>query len=293
MDIRDAIEIISKKFGGSEIFYGHGTDNSTSEAIYLVCSILNISYDQLLLEQFRKINEDEYSMISLVAKNRIAERKPLAYLLGTASFAGYQFNCDERALVPRSPIAELVINQFEPFLEGSPKRVLDLCSGGGCLGIATALTFPYSRVDLADIDVAALSLAEENIRLHEIEDRVSTIESDFFEQLLEGVYDLIIANPPYVSHSEYDELPSEYLQEPKQGLVSNQEGLECSLHILKSSAIYLKDDGWLVLEVGYSKKDLERRLPDIPFLWLEFEDGGDGVLAISKQELMEFGPRFL
>jgi ribosomal protein L3 glutamine methyltransferase len=292
MDIREAIEIISAKFDASEIFYGHGTDNSIDEAVYLVCTLLNVSYDQLSVEQSQKIDDDDYSMINLMVNRRITERKPLAYLLGAAWFGGYQFKCDERALVPRSPIAELVINGFEPFLEDSPKRILDLCSGGGCLGITTALTFPDSRVDLADIDLSALALADENIQLHGIQDRVTTIESDLFQHL-EGTYDVIIANPPYVSQSEYDGLPAEYLQEPKLGLVCDQAGLEFSLHILQSSAAYLKDGGLLVLEVGYSKGDLERRLPHIPLLWLEFKHGGDGVLAISKQELTQFGPGFL
>ena len=292
MDIREAIEIISAKFDASEIFYGHGTENSIDEAVYLVCTLLNVSYDQLLVEQSQKIDDDDYSAISLMANRRITERKPLAYLLGIAWFAGYRFKCDERALVPRSPIAELLLNGFEPFLEDSPKRILDLCSGGGCLGISAALIFPDSRVDLADIDLSALALAEENIQLHMMQDRVTTIKSDLFQQL-EGAYDVIIANPPYVSQSEYDGLPAEYLQEPKLGLICDQAGLEFSLHILQSSAAYLKDGGLLVLEVGYSKVALERRLPHIPLLWLEFKHGGDGVLAISKQELTQFGSGFL
>src|SRR5690606_23590675 len=218
---------------------------------------------------------------------RIEERVPVAYLVGEAWFCGLPFKVDERVLIPRSPIAELINNRFEPLLNREPLRILDLCTGSGCIGIACALAFPDAQVDLADISTDALQLAQENVQRHGLEQQVRVIESDLFTAV-QGPYDLIVTNPPCVSRQEVDELPAEYHHEPELGLLSLDDGLDIPLRILREAAAHLHEDGVLVLEVGYSREALTARLPGVPLLWLEFEHGGDGVCALTAQQLRQY-----
>ena len=219
---------------------------------------------------------------------RIEQRTPVAYLVGEAWFAGLPFNVDERVLVPRSPIAELIQNEFQPMLDAPPRRALDLCTGSGCIGIATALAFPDCQVDLADISQDALAVADSNIRRHGVEGRVRVIQSDLFQGLAdEGVrYDLIVSNPPYVSAEEVAELPAEYHQEPALGLLSEDDGLAIPLQILRQAPDFLSEQGVLILELGYSWSVLAERYPQLPVTWLEFDNGGEGVLAIDRASLI-------
>ncbi len=286
MKIQQYIEQTAKRMLKHDLFYGHGTDNPLDEAVYLIYTSLGIDFadgDQ----DNRVLTDIEITVLEQAVNARIEHRLPVAYIVGKAWFAGYAFYCDERALVPRSPIAELIRNRFEPLLPSYPLRILDLCAGGGSIGIASALEFADSKVDLADISVEALALASDNIALYVLADRVRTLPSDLFAAV-DGKYDLIVSNPPYVSQQEYDELPDEFLHEPALGLVSEDEGLELPLRIMREAADYLNEAGVLVMEVGYSDELLARRLEKVPLLWLQFDQGGEGVLALTASQLRQY-----
>lgn len=290
MKIQQYIEQAANRLAEHDLFYGHGTDNPLDEAVYLIYTSLGIDFvddDQAN----RELGNDEMAELEQLLNARIEQHLPVAYIVGRAWFAGHAFYCDERALVPRSPIAELIRHRFEPLLASDPVRILDLCTGGGSVGIATALEFIDSRVDLADISIEALALAADNIALYDLGERVTPIHSDLFSAV-SGKYDLIVSNPPYVSKQEYDELPDEFLHEPELGLVSEDEGLELPLRILAEAADYLTATGVLVMEVGYSNELLAARLESVPLLWLEFEHGGEGVLAITSSELQQYRESF-
>lgn len=287
--VEQVLERVSRQFEQAELFYGHGTDNPWDEAVYLVFSALGIPFDcDDKMLQYTLTGEEQAHLNALV-RERIDSRIPVAYLVGEAWFAGLPFTVDERVLIPRSPLAELILKDFEPLLARPPARVLDLCTGSGCIGIATALAFPEARVELADISADALALARENVIRHGVQERVSVHQSDLFASLA-GPYDLILSNPPYVSQEEIDELPQEYRHEPALGLHSQDNGLAIPLQILREAANYLSEDGLLIMEVGYSHQALAERLPGVPFLWLEFEYGGEGLFALTARQLREALP---
>lgn len=287
MDLVSYIKSVASQFETAEIFFGHGTDNAFDEAVFLVYGLLGLNFYHELESVNRELQESELSMLNEKVQQRIQSHEPVAYLLKQTLFAGLNFHCDKRALIPRSPIAELVLDGFQSLLSSPPEKVLDLCTGSGCIGIAIANQFTESHVDLADIDKSALELAASNIALHGFEARVKIIQSDLFENL-DGVYDLIVCNPPYVSIAEYKNLPKEYKAEPALGLISDQEGLKIPLTVLREAADYLQPDGLLVLEVGYSNELLSQRLTEVPIPWIEFENGGEGVLAMSCEELRQY-----
>jgi ribosomal protein L3 glutamine methyltransferase len=273
-----------------DLCYGHGTDNPLDEAFYLIYGLLGIDFADEQAAQ-RELNVGEEAMLEAALKRRIDERVPTAYLVGRAWFAGHEFYCDERALVPRSPLAELINGEFEPLLHEPAGKVLDICTGGGSIGIATALLWPDCEVDLADISPDALDLAKKNVALHRLGSRVRTIQSDLFEDI-HSRYDLIVANPPYVPVEEYDELPAEFGNEPPLGLISAGNGLQIPLKILRDSVDYLSAEGLLVMEVGYSHPQLSERIKQVPLLWLEFEQGGEGVLALTARQLQQYREQF-
>ena len=291
MNLIQYIEQLTEKFEAAELFYGHGTDNAFDEAIYLVYGILGIDYARGPEAVNRNLSPTEMELLDVKVKLRVEQRIPVAYLLKEAWFAGYKFYSDERALVPRSPIAELIVNKFQPLLDGEPHRILDLCCGGGCIGIACAKQFSSAKVELVDIDESALSLARENIDLHDCHTNVSALQSNLFANLANS-YDLIDCNPPYVSQQEFEVLPPEYKAEPSLGLVSAHEGLEIPVEILKSASQYLSSNGLLVMEVGYSADHLIERYGNVPFLWLEFSAGGQGVFALSREQLERYSGEF-
>lgn len=286
MTLVDCLEKLSQQFEEADLFYGHGTDNSWDEAVYLVFCALGLSFEEDDTIMSRPVTQKEVSLIESLARRRIEEYVPVAYLVGEAWFAGLQFKVDSRVLIPRSPIAELILEQFAGLLPAQPHRILDLCTGSGCIGIACALAFPDTFVDLADISLGALTLASENAARHVSQDRICVIHSDLFNGL-QGTYELIVTNPPYVSKDEVDALPQEYRHEPKLGLVSEEEGLKIPLQILREAANYLTTDGILVMEVGHSWEALAARLPQVPFLWLEFANGGEGVCMLTARQLRE------
>lgn len=280
------IQELSDSFERADLFYGHGTDNSWDEAIYLTFSTLGVPFDVDDSIGERVLMPEERARLKALARRRIEERIPVAYLVNEAWFAGLSFRVDERVLIPRSPLGEMIQNQFEPLLSVAPKRILDLCTGSGCIGIASALAFPEASVDLADISDDALALANENIVRHGLGGRVQTVKSDLFAALT-PVYELIVSNPPYVSAQEIAELPPEYFHEPSLGLLSEDEGLAIPIQILRDASRFLSDDGLLLMEVGYSWEALAERLSGMPFLWLEFETGGEGVCVLTRQQLVD------
>lgn len=289
MNILNCVEQLCSRFEQADLYYGHGTDNPWDEAVYLVFTVLEIAFEQDDADakalEAREIGEIDLQHIQALAEQRIKQRVPMAYLVKQAWFAGLPFYVDERVLIPRSPIAELILHQYEPLISTPPARVLDLCTGSGCIGLATALAFPGAQVDLADISAEALNVARINISRLGVENRVSAVESDLF-QGLHGTYDLIVSNPPYVSADEVAALPAEYQHEPALGLLSDDEGLAIPLRILREAPAYLSEQGMLIVELGYSWELLADRYPDMPVLWLDFDSGGEGVFAISRDALI-------
>ena len=290
MKIAESIQQMAARLDAANLCYGHGTDNPLDEAFYLIYGLLGINFADEQAAQ-AELNPEQEIMLEAALRRRIDERVPTAYLVGRAWFAGHEFYCDERALVPRSPLAELISGEFAPLLHEPAGKVLDICTGGGSIGIATALLWPDCEVDLLDISPAALDLAKKNIALHGLENRVRTIESDLFDAI-ESRYDLILANPPYVSAQEYEELPAEFSREPSLGLISDDSGLQIPLKILRDSVDHLSSEGLLVMEVGYSHSQLSERLQQVPLLWLEFEQGGEGVLALTARQLQQYREQF-
>jgi ribosomal protein L3 glutamine methyltransferase len=235
----------------------------------------------------RLTGAEKRQILDLIER-RVRERKPIAYLTGEAWFAGLKFKSDQRALVPRSPIAETILNGFAPWLEGvHVRRALDLCTGGGCIGIAMAAHNPEWDVDLADISDEALSLTRENILFQNVENRVRAVKSDLFKNLKGEKYDLIVSNPPYVTLREFAALPAEYDHEPSLALKAGDDGLDFALRILAEAPAHLNEPGILIVEVGESEHALVRLLPKLPLDWIEFDVGQMGVFVISRAELVK------
>lgn len=287
MKLQQYIRDTAADFEAADLCFAHGTDNALDESVYLVYGSLGIDYSLSLELADRELDEGEIQFLDERVSRRIRDREPVAYLLGEAWFCGLPFHCDRRALIPRSPIAELIMNDFAGLLQGDPSRIMDLCTGSGCIGIACAVNFPAARVDLVDIDEACLQLASKNSDRHGTSDRVRVLQSNLFERV-SGRYDLIVANPPYVSATEIESLPPEFHHEPGLGLLSEEDGLQIPVRILQQAAEYLEDHGLLVMEVGYSAERLSERLRDVPLLWLDFEEGGEGVMAITREQLQHY-----
>lgn len=276
----------ASRFVEAGLSYSHGMSSPLDEAVYLVLRTLHLPVDTPDTYWNSALTESEKESLITVFKKRIEERIPAAYLMKEGWFAGLQFYVDERVLVPRSPIAELVESQFEPWVNPDEvESVLDLCTGSGCIGIACAYAFPLANVDLSDISEEALEVANINIDQHDCTSRVSAIASDLFTNLAGKTYDIIVSNPPYVDAEDMQGLAKEFHHEPELGLSSGNEGLDCTHQILKQAASHLSEQGILVLEVGNSQYALAEEFPDVPFQWLEFERGGDGVFLLTKQQL--------
>ncbi|MDX1799678.1 MAG: 50S ribosomal protein L3 N(5)-glutamine methyltransferase [Marinobacter sp.] len=286
LTIRDCLRYASSRFAASDLFYGHGTDNVWDEAVQLVLRSVNLPLENNTLFLDARLVRAERQLILDRLERRIQERIPLAYILGEAWFMGLPFHVDERVLVPRSPLAECLQNRLQPWLGDQPvSRVLDLCTGSGCIGIAAALVFEDAEVDLADISDDALKVADSNIELHDVGDRVRTVHSDVFDGL-KGRYDVILSNPPYVDAGDLAAMPAEFHHEPALGLAAGEDGLDIARRILAKAAAHLNPGGLLVVEVGNSWPALEEAYPDLPFIWLEFEQGGDGVFLLHADDLV-------
>jgi ribosomal protein L3 glutamine methyltransferase len=284
--IGDFVRWAVSAFGACGVHYGHGTDNAWDEARWLVLGAVALPFDSPDWVLAARLDRRERQRVRELLDRRLAERVPTAYLLGEAWFAGLRFAVDERVLIPRSPIAEMIEAGFEPWIgEVEPLRILDLCCGSGCIGIAAALHFPGASVDLADISADALDLARLNVAAHGLEDRVAVLHSDLFEALGRERYDLIVCNPPYVDRGDMEALPPEYRHEPRLALAAGEDGLDLVRRILDEAAAHLSDHGLLVLEVGNGAEALEQAFPELAFLWPEFERGGHGVAVIGAADL--------
>lgn len=291
LTIRDYLRYAASQFAASEIFFGHGTDNVWDEAVHLVMRSLHLPLENNTQFLDARLTREERELILERVGRRINERVPLAYLLGEAWFMGMPFHIDERVLVPRSPIGELIENGFQPWLGDKPVgRILDLCTGSGCIGIAAASVFEEARVDLSDISPEALAVAESNIELHELRDRVRTVQSDVFENIT-GRYDIIVSNPPYVDAEDLSDMPREFHHEPALGLAAGNDGLDIAHRLIAGATEHLSPKGLLVVEVGNSRVALDEAYPDLPMTWLEFSNGGDGVFAITEQDLRQWQSR--
>jgi len=282
----DLIRYGASRFNAAGLTFGHSHDNALDEATALVLHTLHLPPDLgPAYGQAHLLAEEKQAILALIER-RVAERVPVAYLTGEAWFAGLSFKTDARALVPRSPIAELIESGFEPWLGGRQvQRVLDLCTGSGCIAIAMGHYNPDWQVDGADISDEALALAAENkARLHA--DNVQLIKSDLFSGLSGRRYELIVSNPPYVTNEETDALPQEYSHEPQLGLRAGQDGLDLVLKILRDAPSHLSADGLLICEVGESERHLVRLLPEVDLSWIEFKVGQMGVFAVECGELI-------
>ena len=286
MDVEHLIRATAERFEQADLSYGHGTDNALDEAAWLVFAKLQLSHDDAPAVYATMVDDEQASAVSALAGRRIDERVPLAYLLNQAFFAGHEFYVDERVLVPRSPLAELIDAQFSPWLDANTVNdAVDLGTGSGCIAIAIAHAFPDAMVDAVDISLEALQVTAINIERHDLADRVESIQSDFFSGLEGRQYDLIVSNPPYVNQDDIDTMPSEYRHEPELGLAAGDDGLESIHKILRDTSRFLTDNGILVCEVGNSQPALETAYPDLAFIWLEFAAGGAGVFLLTKRDL--------
>ncbi|QBF84102.1 50S ribosomal protein L3 N(5)-glutamine methyltransferase [Shewanella maritima] len=287
--IGDMLRWAVSRFNDAEIYYGHGTDNAWDEAIALVFHALHLPEEigqQVLLSNLT--SSEKHKIVELIIR-RVRERLPVPYLTNKARFAGLDFYVDERVLVPRSPIAEMINNQFSPWLYNKQvNRVMDLCTGSGCIAIACAYAFEGAEVDALDISEDALEVAQVNIESLGVMDRVFPIQSDIFSSIPKGPqYDLIVSNPPYVDEEDIGDMPDEYHHEPEIGLASGRDGLDLTKRILANAADYLTEDGVLVVEVGNSMVHLMEQFADVPFTWVDFEFGGDGVFVLTRDQLVE------
>lgn len=283
--IIDLIRYGASRFNAAGLTFGHSHDNALDEATHLVLHSLHLPPDLGPAYGTARLLRDEKEAVLALFERRIGERVPAAYLTGEAWFANLSFKTDARALVPRSPIAELILGGFEPWLAGREvRRALDLCTGSGCIAIAMGHYNPGWAVDGVDISDEALSLAQENKDALQA-GNVRLLKSDLFDGLQGEVYDLIVTNPPYVTNDETDALPQEYAYEPELGLRAGDDGLDLVLKILRDAPAHLSEDGLLICEVGESEQHLVRLLPEVEFFWIEFKVGQMGIFAVEAQEL--------
>lgn len=292
--LRDYIRWAASRFTQAGISFGHGTVAALDEAVALVLHTLYQPYNlaEAYFDSVLTMNERQ-AVIDIIDR-RINERIPAAYLTNEAIFAGLTFYVDERVLVPRSPIAELIEQRFSPWVdEGQVGRILDLCTGSACIAIACAYAFPDALVDAVDLSVDALAVAEINIENHQVSDSVTLYQSDLFKELPAALYDVIVSNPPYVCHEEWEQLPQEFRAEPDMGFKGGHTGLDIVLRILVDADDYLAEQGILIVEVGSSAETLQNTFPDVPFYWLDFERGGDGVFLLTAEQVHYYHELFI
>jgi ribosomal protein L3 glutamine methyltransferase len=284
--IRDFLRYATSQFNEAGLYYGHGTDNAWDEAIALILSSLHLPHDIHAAVLDARLTQKERAILFELLDKRITKRIPVPYLTHEGWFAGMSFYVDERVLIPRSPIAELIQQHFRPWVSVEKVHaILDVCTGSGCIAIACAKAFPDAHVDATDISTDALTVATMNVAKYALEDQVHLHQGDLFTNLPAKKYNIIISNPPYVSTAEMSTLPPEYSHEPKKGLTAGEEGLDCVTRLLKEASPYLQSDGILVIEVGNSEGALIEKYPHVPFTWLEFENSDGGVFLLTAQEL--------
>lgn len=292
--IRDLIRWGASLFHRKGVFFGHGTDNGFDEAAYLTLFALELP-PQIHESYFdSRVTRLERERVVAFLKRRAEERLPAPYLTNEAWFAGLAFYVDERVLIPRSPLAEMIENRFEPWVDGDEvDHILDMCTGSACIAIACAAHFPAALVDATDISDGALEVASLNVERHGMEEQVRVIKSDLFDALEGEQYDVIVSNPPYVDAEDMAGLPDEFQQEPELALAAGDDGLDLVLHMLRDAPAHLSEKGILVVEVGNSWVALQEMFVDVPFYWLDFERGGNGVFLLTQEQLQEHHQRFV
>lgn len=292
LTVADWIRWGASRFDRAGLHFGHGTDNALDESAALVLFALALPHDATPDDLARRLDDDAARRVEALLERRIRERMPAAYLTGEAWFAGLRFVVDPRVLVPRSPIAELIERGYAPWVDPDRvQRLLDLCTGSGCIAIASALALPQAEVHATDLSADALEVAAINRAQHGLEGRVQLHLGDLWAGA-PGRFDLIVANPPYVDAAEMAALPAEHAHEPALGLAAGADGLDLALRILREAPARLVEGGALFCEVGASQAALEARCPRVPFTWLEFERGGDGVFHIGRDELVAHAAAF-
>ena len=291
--VGDMLTIGESLFSESGVYFGHGTDNAWDEAVCLLSFVVGLppNADKSVLNN--KLTESQVIEVKSLFQKRVNERLPAPYLTGQAWFCGLPFTVDSRVLIPRSPIAQLIMSFFKPWLSDDPTRILDLCTGGGCIGISCAYGFPDAEVVLSDISSEALEVAEINIKEHQLDNRVCAVQSDLFSALSGQRFDLIVSNPPYVDADDLSHMPEEFHHEPELALASGFDGLDFTRRLLKEASGYLLDKGLLIVEVGNSSVALEDAFPTVPFMWFEFEEGDGGVFMLTREQLMEHAELFV
>jgi len=293
--LRDVLRWATSQFNASDLFYGHGNADAFNDALQLILHGLHLPATEFpeLFADARLTSFEKQAIFTLI-EQRINDRIPVPYLTNEAWFAGLSFYVDERVLIPRSPFAELIADQFTPWLNkpGSVTKILDLCTGGGCIAIACANAFPNAHVDAIDISTDALDVASINIKKHRLSDQVQTIQSDLWSSLTDQQYDLIVSNPPYVGSDEMATLPAEYHHEPSSALEADDNGLALVKQILLHAAEFLSPQGLLFVEVGNSDYAAMEKWPDIEFLWLDFELGGHGVFLLDQAQCITFSKTY-
>ena len=285
--IRDWLRYAVSQFEASDIFYGHGTDNAYDEAVWLIMSALHLPMDTLNNFLDARLTASERSKLASFIDQRITQHTPTAYLLKEAWLQGLKFYVDERVLIPRSFIAELLNTDLSPWVE-FPEMIesaADICTGSGCLGVLLASVFPNAAVDVIDISQDAIDVANINIANYGLDAQVTAIKSDMFNALTGKKYDIIISNPPYVDAPSMAALPAEYQNEPQLALGSGIAGLDHTHTILREAANYLNDDGILIVEIGHNRDALEAAYPNIIFNWLEVSSGTEFVFLLTKSQL--------
>jgi ribosomal protein L3 glutamine methyltransferase len=289
--VRDAVRWAEKQLTTAGVYCGHGTDNPLDEGAWLVSGALRIPPTELSRRHTDVVDAEGRARLRELIQQRITTRKPAAYLLHEAWFAGLRLYVDERVIVPRSLTGEFILERFTPWIDpAGVRRILDLCTGSGCMAIACAYAFPAARVDAADVSSDALTVARINVERHDLSDRVRLIKSDLFSNLADVRYDVIVTNPPYVSRAEMKTLPPEYRHEPRLALESGPAGLDAITRILRDAADHLEPQGVLVAEVGNAKVALQKGFPHAPFVWLPTTSGDDSVFLITAEQLNQYSP---
>lgn len=286
--VRDWLRFAVSRFYQAELFFGHGSSDAYDEAAYLILHTLHLPLDRLEPFLDARLTDSERAEVLDIIQRRVQERVPAAYLTHEAFLGDFSFYVDDRVIVPRSFIAELLRTQLSPWItepEGIGS-VLDMCTGSGCLAILAAHAFPYAQVDAVDLSLDALAVAKHNVADYDLQDRVQLIQSDLFSQLGDKKYNLIISNPPYVDASSVATFPQEYLHEPELALGSGDDGLDATRIILQHAAAHLTENGILIVEIGHNRDKLEISYPKLPFTWLDVEAGDQFVFMLHRNDLI-------